>query len=347
MLKLSSLFKSGANNMKQEEKPEIEDHDQRFKLMLQEFFEDFMRLFLPQQAELFDFEQINWLDKELFTDPPTGGRRHADLVAALQSKGQEALPNSVDRDATLALVHVEIESADSVESLRARMLNYYAQLRVRYNKPVLPVALYLRVGLKGIGIDVYEETFQGHRILRFEYSYIGLPALDAEKYCMDDNPLAIALSSLMKSPQARKVELVVIALQRLLELELTDRQRWLLCDCLMAYSKLDKEQTEELKKIMTSEPNKSTFPYVRTFFDDGLLEGRKIGREEGREEGRAEEREEGRRQILEMIETMISTRFGSLSELSRDKLRLLPKDKLKELGPLILQADNLKDLGIG
>jgi len=145
--------------MKQEEKPEIEDHDQRFKLMLQEFFEDFMRLFCRSRRSSLILSRLIGLIKS-FSPTHLLVAQHADLVAALQSKGQEALPNSVDRDATLALVHVEIESADSVESLRARMLNYYAQLRVRYNKPVLPVALYLRVGLKGIGIDVYEETFR-------------------------------------------------------------------------------------------------------------------------------------------------------------------------------------------
>src|SRR5438270_316515 len=58
----------------------------------------------------------------------------------------------------LALIHVEIESADTVQPLRARMHDYYGQLR-RHGLPVLPVALYLRVGLEGIGVDVYIERF--------------------------------------------------------------------------------------------------------------------------------------------------------------------------------------------
>jgi hypothetical protein len=332
--------------MKPKEKRDIEDHDQRFKLMLREFFEDFLRLFLPKCAEFFEFSEINWLDKELFTDPPSGERRHADLVAELKSKSQEALPSSVGRGETLALIHVEIESADSVEEFRAGMFHYYEHLRVRYAKPVLPVALYLRVGLNGLGTDVYEESFLGKIILRFEYFYIGLPALDAEKYCLEQSPLAIALSSLMKCPRDRRVELLVLAFKRLLELELNDRQLWLLCDCLIAYSRMDEKQVEELRKIMTSEANKSTFPYVRTFFDDGLIEGRRLGHEEGRSEGRAEGRAEGQQLLLEMVESIISSRFGSLNEGSKNKLRSLSVEELRALCPLILKANNLSELGL-
>jgi excisionase family DNA binding protein len=38
------------------------------------------------------------------------------------------------------------------------------------------------VGLDGIGWDVYEETRWGHRLVTFEYAYVGLPALDGEHY---------------------------------------------------------------------------------------------------------------------------------------------------------------------
>jgi len=42
-----------------------EDHDQRLKVLLKEFFEQFFLCFFPVWAARFDFSFIDWLDKEL------------------------------------------------------------------------------------------------------------------------------------------------------------------------------------------------------------------------------------------------------------------------------------------
>jgi hypothetical protein len=59
------------------------DHDQRWKTLLHEFFEEFLRLFFPEWAKLVDFSQVEWLDTEVFPDPPEGKRRSLDVVAKL------------------------------------------------------------------------------------------------------------------------------------------------------------------------------------------------------------------------------------------------------------------------
>ena len=78
------------------------------------------------------------------------------------------------------------------------MFDYYVQLRRDTGLPVLPIALFLRVGLDGIGWDAYEEHFWEQRIVRFEYAYVGLPALDGEQYATGENLLGVALSALMR-----------------------------------------------------------------------------------------------------------------------------------------------------
>jgi hypothetical protein len=89
-------------------------HDQRFKVLLKEFFPEFLTLFFPERAARFDFNSINWLDKELFADPPQGDLLEVDLVAQLVLRDKTSgLPAEA-----VALVHVEIESRDSVEALR-------------------------------------------------------------------------------------------------------------------------------------------------------------------------------------------------------------------------------------
>ena len=80
------------------------------------------------------------------------------------------------------------------------MYDAYGQLRRKYGLPVLPIALYLRVGLDGLGIDFYEEHFWELRPIRFEYLYVGLPGLDAVKYVQGENWLGVALAALMKIP---------------------------------------------------------------------------------------------------------------------------------------------------
>src|SRR5262249_61602078 len=83
-----------------------------------------------------------------------------------------------------------------------RMFEYYVQLRRDTSLPVLPIGLFLRVGLDGLGWDSYEEHFWEHQILRFDY--VGLPALDGEAYATGENLLGVALSALMRLPAERR-----------------------------------------------------------------------------------------------------------------------------------------------
>jgi hypothetical protein len=55
------------------------DHDQRFKSLIREFFAEFLRLFFAVWAARFDFNAIEWLDKEMLPNPPEGSRHVLDL----------------------------------------------------------------------------------------------------------------------------------------------------------------------------------------------------------------------------------------------------------------------------
>src|SRR5262249_22820651 len=155
------------------------------------------------------------LDKEVFPDPPEGSRHVLDLVGHVPTRlgvpGQR--PGETER--WLALVHIEIESPDRVKPLRPRVFNAYVNLRRSSGLPVLPIGLYLQVGLNGIGLDVYEEHFWELRPVHFEYLYVGLPALDGVQYVQGDNWLGVALAALMRIPRDRVAWLGAEALRRL------------------------------------------------------------------------------------------------------------------------------------
>ncbi len=148
-------------------------------------------------------------------------------------------PPREDVSDLVALVHVEVESRASTVAFRPRMFDYYIQLRRDSGLPVLPVALFLRLGLDGIGWDAYEEHFWDQRIIRFEYAYVGLPGLDGEAYATGENLLGVALSAMMRLPAERRAELYAEGLKRIASSGENDFRRFLLVECLEAYADLD------------------------------------------------------------------------------------------------------------
>jgi hypothetical protein len=135
------------------------DHDQRFKTLIVEFFREFLFLFFPAWAERFDLSALDWLTQEVFPDPPQGERRALDLVCRLRLRPGVPPPFPGGEEGGLVLIHLEVESKDRIAGFRRRFFDYYCDLRRRYDLPVRPIGLFLRVGLDGVGWTNYEETF--------------------------------------------------------------------------------------------------------------------------------------------------------------------------------------------
>lgn len=217
------------------------DHDQRFKTLIRVFFAEFLRLFFAQWAERFDLSSIEWLDKELLPNPPDGSRHILDLVGKLRAKKPVNSPG--ESQPWLVLVHVEIEAADKTTTLKPRLPGYYFHLREEYGVPVLPIVIYLKVGLDGVGSDSYEERVWEFVPLTFRYLYVGLPGLDAVQYVEGENWLGVALAALMRIPKDRVVCLGAEAYRRITSAPLTEQQKFLLQDCVEAYLPLDDATT--------------------------------------------------------------------------------------------------------
>jgi hypothetical protein len=309
------------------------DHDQRFKTLLREFFAEFFQLFFADWAPRFDFARVDWLEQEVFTDPPQGKRRSLDLVARLPLRPGVPPPAPPEvaqvgpAASWLVLVHVEIESQDTVMPLRPRMLTYYEHLRRRHGLPVLPIALYLQVGLDGLGWDAYEEHFWERRLLHFEYAYVGLPALDGEHYLAAENPLGVALTALMRVPPARRAEVHAEALRRLQEARDNDYRRYLLLECLEAYTALDEAQRHQFEGLLQTERYQGVRTMMMTTFEKGVLQGKR----------------EGQRELVQML---LEDHFGPLSPRAQQRLEALPAERLAALARSLLKAQSLQELGL-
>jgi hypothetical protein len=303
------------------------DHDQRFKTLIQEFFDAFLRLFFREWADRLDATTVEWLDKEVFPDPPQGERRVLDLVAKVATcqgvPGQR--PGEPER--WLALVHIEIESPDKATPLRPRMFRYYVYLRDKHDLPVLPIGLYLQVGLDGVGIDVYEERFWELRPVHFEYLYVGLPALDAIEYVQGDNWLGVALAALMKIPKERVAWLGAEALRRIQQAPLTEQQRFLLAECVQAYLPLDAEQQREFERLVATEAYQGVRAMNTTWFEKGIAKGQELGQRE-------------------ILRQQLDKRFGPLAPPVLERLNQWPAERLAALALALFEARSLRELGL-
>ena len=319
------------------------DHDQRFKTMIREFFADFLNLFFGDWAKRLDLSNVEWLEQELFSNPPDGDRHIVDLVAKVHTS--EPLG---DPETWLALIHIEIESPSRTTLLKPRLPRYYSSLRDRHGIPVLPIVLYLQIGLEGIGIDSVIDRVWELEVNKFQYLYVGLPGLDAETYLQGDNWLGVALSALMKIPKGLAAEYGAEALRRLAEAaSLNEQQRFLLGDCVEAYLPVDAMEVKRFQDILTSNSTEGVRAMNKTTYDRGIEAGIEKGMEKGIERGIERGIETGRRVgQLEFLEAMLDAKFGPLTPECLNRLHQLSDDRLMAIARAIPAAGGLAELGI-
>lgn len=308
----------------------MEDHDQRLKTLFQSFFAELLELFWSKWAKRLDARKPEWLDKEVFPNPPDGHRRVLDLLAKVPIQpGVGPLPGNPKE--LLALVHVEIDSSERTTVAKEQLWQAYSHLRGKYRMPVLPVAVYLNVGLEGIGVDEYTETFDDLEVVRFHYLYAGLRGLDGLEYLKGQNLLGVGLSSLMKVPADRAPELGATAIDRIAQSELDDERKYMLAECVEAYLPLDAAGRQQFEKLIGSSDFK------------GAKVMNKTSRELGREEGRREATQESAQRFLSEL---LEERFGTISEAVRSRLRTVTDEEASRLFKAAIRATSLKELGL-
>jgi hypothetical protein len=300
----------------------MDDHDQRFKSLLRQFLPEFFELFFPDWAARFDFTGTEWLEQEAFLDPPAGEKRILDVVAKVPTRVPVPDPGGRVADHSLVIIDVEVEWPDRAAEVRPRMLWYYEFLRRQYSLPVLPICLFLRVGLDGIGWDAYEERLWDRLLLRFEFAYIGLPALDGLAYFNGANLLGLALSALMELPTADRARIKAEGLARIVCSQVNSAKKHLLGECFNNYLVLKPAEIAEFQRLQALQP-----PEVREMVDSFEISGR------------FKEKHDIARRLVEK-------KFGPLSPEVVYRLQTTPVERLDEIILEILTAQSLKELGL-
>ena len=314
------------------------DHDQFFKNLLQEFFGDLLRIVAPELAPRLRVEEPTFLESELFTSFPEGRRRQLDLVARVEA---------LEGEPEVVLVHVEIERR-ARKAMGLRLLDYAMQLWLEHHRPVVPIVLYLRGGKPDIIREEVRLEISGQRFLSFWYLAFGLSKSDAARYLARPEPLAWGLAGLMRRGEMTAARHRLACLEPIAAAELTDRQRYLLVDCVETYVQLDGAAQEEYETLLADRGNEEVATMELTWAGRIAHEAResalKEGIEKGLEKGLEKGREEGKRDLLlEQLER----RFGPLPQATVKRVRALTSsEELSRLAARVLDAPSLEDLGL-
>jgi len=306
-------------------------HDQLFKDLLRAFFGDLLNLVMPEVATYLNLGQVEFLDKETFTDLPVGRRRELDLVAKVPIR-KGARDREVER---LVLIHIEIERR--YRSVVARRLwRYTMHLSLRHKLPVVPIVVFLRGGPVGVEHRKHREEILGLEVVRFQFHALGLSRPAAEDWLERPEPLAAGLAALMRPTSLSRVEHKLACLRRLAKADLNEARRFLLVNTVETYLQLEGEELIRYTSLIENDPDPEVRAMEMTWADKIEAKGEAKGREAGFLAG-----------TREVILRQLEERFGQLTPSIERRLAMIdsPED-LHALGTRLLKAESLEDLGL-
>jgi hypothetical protein len=283
-------------------------HDQLSKSLIATFFHDFLHLTAPDSAPRLRPGEATFVDKEFFTDWPTGKRRELDLLAQVPVEEGE-LP---------VLVHVEIETKARA-GMEQRLWRYYMQIRLRHDLLVLPILVNLRGGRPGAGLEVLEEGLDRSPVA-FPYRVLGLSGCQAQDWLARPEPVAWAFAGLMRPGKWSRAELKIECLRRVAGSGVTEREKEVLVNWLKTCVKLSGQNAAEFERLLELEENKEIRQMETTWLGRAEAKGVK----KGIEKGTAQAVEQMRGVVLQQMKQ----RFGAVPESIQKRVEAIDSLKL-------------------
>jgi hypothetical protein len=288
-------------------------HDQLFKELLHSFFREFLELFFSDVAARLNFDTVQWLEQEFFTDFPEGDARRADTLAQVET---------IDGDPELVLFHMEAERLRRTE-FRFRMWEYYALIRGRTRQPVFPIVVYLSPGTGGVVLETYSEGVFGTTFLTFQYWAVGLPDLSADDYRESENLVGVALSALMKPSSVGSVLQKWEAIRRILTSSLDESRKILLTNVVENYIPLSETEAEQYNQLVEQDNTREAEEMISVYEERGIVKGQRLA-----------------------LLRLLRQKFGLLPEAVEVRVRKMDTPELEVLIDRILTATTLEELGL-
>ena len=293
------------------------NHDRLFKELLIEFFFDFIELFLSELAAYLDKNSLVFLDKEVFTDVPSGETHEADLVVKARFRNQESF----------FLVHGE-HQAQPQAGFNRRMFQYFVRLHEKHALPVYPIVVFSHDSARSEP-DVYEVTFPDLPVLRFQYQTIQLSRLNWRDFLNRPNPVASALMSKMKMAPEERPRVKLECLRLLATLKLNPARMRLISGFVDTSLRLTREETLIF--------NRQADTLLERKEKETIMELTTSWKEEGRQEGRYEANQQ-------LVLRQLRRRWRDLDPALVARVRALPVEPLETLAEDLLDFTGPADL---
>ena len=290
------------------------EHDQIFKTLIKEFFEEFMMLFLPDVGREIDFNRVEFLEQEFFTDINRGRKKLLDLVVKV------ALLNGEEE---YILIHTEFESSkpDS-RTFPKRMFKYFCQLFLRFGKPIIPIVVFTDDHKwRTMVPDSYTLEFNGREYLKYCYHSIKLKHYSWRDFLEHHNPLAYALMAKMDYSKSERVKLKADFLRLILQSEINPARQSILIDFVENYVRLNSKEQQLFEETVQKENIQEVLDMITVYEERGI--------EKGIQQGAIQN---AKQNVLEVL----NLRFSSVPYLVKEKIEYC--DDLNTLKKLLRQA---------
>lgn len=171
--------------------------DRLWKGILENVFDDFLRFFFPESADLFDLGRgFQFLDKELeqlFPVHESRAPKFVDkLVKVFTKNGREEW----------ILVHVEVQGYQD-KNFAERMFTYFYRILDRYGKPVTAIAIFTDKDRK-YHPRQYAYEFLGTKTT-FQFNTYKILEQDEVALAENDNPFALVILTVLLSITSKKI----------------------------------------------------------------------------------------------------------------------------------------------
>ena len=169
--------------------------DEAWKQIIERFFPQFLRFFVPKSHEVIDFQKpFTFLDNEMqkLSQQALKGAKVVDkLVKAYLKDGSEQW----------ILVHIEVQG-DEDKDFSRRMFRYFYQIFERYGRAVLSIAV-LTDKSSGTADGRFEQKILDSGV---EFHYLPFNLMDYERDQLeaDENPMALVVLAAQERERLRQ-----------------------------------------------------------------------------------------------------------------------------------------------
>jgi len=207
--------------------------------LVRTFFADYLRLVEPDSAVHLRLDRATLLPLSPFgeeTDEP----ETAGVLAEVPTRRGEKVT---------ILVLLEPEALGPADISR-RLSRWFMDLEIRYAQPVLLSVLYLQGGRPGVTLEAASICkVMDMEILRIFFTAFGVAGSRAEYFLERPEPVAWALSALMRPLRHGRARHKWLCRQRIAAAELPAPHRDLLAGAVDAFLELDPRETAEYRAL--------------------------------------------------------------------------------------------------